>query len=201
VQSLSWEPADSLPVTLGLVKAQLRIDHDDLDELLADAHIPAAMEWAEGEMHRSIIPRTHYWVLPDFPRGMDQSLRLPRGKTQSVASVKYTRGGSVITLTGPSSGSPAGSDYREDLTPDTGGILLPAVGQSWPSVDIEAAQPVLVTFVAGWTTIPADVKGAIIRHVGDQLDVTSIHDLPQGYNAWHEAAKSAAISAWRLFRW
>jgi uncharacterized phiE125 gp8 family phage protein len=194
--SISWASDSELPVSIGLVKAQLRVDHEEFDELLSDLHIPAAVEWAEGEMHRSILAKSHTWVLSDFPRTRDQRIRLPRGKTQSVESIQYDSGSGMITLRGVTSGSPAGADYLEDLRGDNGGFVLPL--SDWPSVDVYSQTPVIITFTAGWLygQVPADIKAAIIRKVADSLDVVSIQDVPAVV-----PAESIALSHWRLVRW
>ena len=156
MRSLRLDPGvpDAYPVELGLLKDQLRILDDQFDPLL-DIHLYGAMRWAEGIMHRSILSRTATWIISDFPRdtenGVVPGLRLPRGKTQSVASVAYVQNGSTTTLTGPTSGSPVGTGYREDLTGDGGGLLWPPYNESWPAVDLDAPAPVTITFSAGWT--------------------------------------------------
>lgn len=160
-------PTSSNPVELSDLKSHLNVDHSDDDELIT-GYLLKAIEAAENEMHRSIVQRDHRWALRDFPQTQLQDIRLPRGKTQSVASVKYTRLGVVTTLTGPSSGSPAGTDYQEDLTPASGGVLMPNRGESWPSPDFDVPAPVLITFSAGWADddIPQDIKHAMMLIVG-----------------------------------
>src|SRR5690606_19502221 len=92
------------PISLNLVKLQAALESDDLDVLLP-THLISAIEFAEGIMHRTVIRRTHRWVLRDFPHTQRQEIRLPRGKTRSVTSVAYVAGGQTRTLVGPSSGS------------------------------------------------------------------------------------------------
>lgn len=192
--SINWADDTQLPLSLGQVKTYLRITDAQFDDLLDSMYLPGAVQWAEGVMHRSILAKTHYWILRDFPRGIDQSIRLPRGKTQSVTSIAYTDANATTTLTGPSSGSPIGTDYREDLSGNDGGILYPAYGADWPSVDVYAPAPVLITFSAGWTmsTIPADIRNAIALYCMAQLD-------PEQQEAM--AAAESLISGWRLVRW
>lgn len=192
--------ASALPVDLQDVKDQLRILDDQFDPLLYNIHIPAAVNWAEGVMHRNILSRTVTWVISDFPRGVDESLRLPLGKTQSVSSIAYTQNNTTTTLTGPTSGSPVGTDYREDLTGSEGGVLFPAYNETWPSVDLDAPQPVVITFSAGWTAaqIPPQVKHAIFMYCADAIDITGAADVTQ----WSDlSAKATLLSSWRLVRW
>lgn len=202
-KSIEWDADTEFPVDLATIKAQLRIDHDELDVVIMGLHLPAAVEWAEGEMHRSILAKQHRWILTDFPRHGDQSIRLPRGKTQSVTSIAYTSNNSVTTLTGPSSGSPAGTDYREDLRGNQGGLVYPAYSEDWPTVDADAASPVVITFTAGWerANVPPDIKGAIINYVADSLDIVSIADMPSALYAGATQSRTAALTGWRLIRW
>lgn len=176
---LDWDADTALPVSLSLLKSQLRIDHEEFDVLLSSIHMPAAVSWAEGFMHRSILAKTHRLVLEDFPRGRDQSIRLPRGKTQSVTSIAYVSNNATTTLRGPTSGSPIGTDYREDLASNSGGVLYPAYNATWPSVDTDNPSPVLITFSAGWlqSEVPGDIKNALTMYCSDALEIIGGSDM------------------------
>ncbi len=203
-KSLSWDADTAVPLDLHIIKSQLRIDHDEFDPVIMGLHLPGAVEWAEGEMHRSILSKTHYWVLSDFPRSADQSIRLPRGKTQSVASIAYVSNNATTTLTGPSSGSPQGTGYREDLRGNGGGKLYPAVNSSWPSVDVDAPTPVLITFSAGWTQaqIPSDIRQALAMYISDGLEITGTSELiGRLVSKTHVNFKGIGLTGWRINRW
>lgn len=192
---ISWAADTDTPISLAMVKSQLRISHDEFDDLIMDLHLPAAVEWAEGVMHRSILAKTHYWTLPCFPDYGE--LRLPRGKTQSVTSIEYVSNGTTFVLRGPSSGSPIGRDYQEDLRSDAGGIVLPLRGAVWPMVDYNVTAPVTITYVAGWTlaTVPNEIKVALTAYVADALDIPGASDLTQYSDL---SAKDILLSAWTL---
>ncbi len=186
------------PLDMTLVKQHVGADGSDFDALL-DLYARAAIEWAEGEMHRSIYQRPHVWVLREFPYGRGE-IRLPRGKTQSVDSVAYVVNGQTTTLTGPSS-TPAGSGYQEDLRGDDGGVIMPVRGGSWPSVDLEVPAPVVITFTAGYPAdeVPADMLRALLFAVADAFDVRGTADLrTAGGNL---GAREALVSSYRLTRW
>lgn len=171
-------PNDTDPIPLDLLKQQAEVVVGDRDELLHNQLKTAIMD-AEGQMHRTIIARTHRWTLTDFERGALKAIRLPRGRTLSIASIQYTRGGTVQTLKGPSSGSPAGTDYREHQGGDSGAIVMPPRGQSWPSVDSDAIEPVVITFVAGWPdhhSIPEDVVNGVLYKAASSFDNRSVMD-------------------------
>jgi hypothetical protein len=196
--ALSWDADTEFPIALDLIKSQLRVGHDEFDVLIHLLHLPAAVEWAEGEMHRSILAKEHQWVLSDFPR-RDLGIRLPRGKTQSVSSIVYAASAtSTVTLRGPTSGSPIGSDYREELRGDSGGTIYPLT--DWPAVDLAAPAPVVITFTAGWDAVrvPGDIKMALAMYVADALEITGASDLSAHTDL---AVKNSLLSAWRLHRW
>ena len=197
VSALTQSP---LPLSLTLVKQHVAEDSTDNDELL-ELYTIAAIEWAEGSMHRTIYSRSHTWVLKDFPRGADQSIRLPRGKTQSVESVAYVNGGTTTTLTGPSSGSPAGTGFQEDLRGNDGGVILPNRGSVWPSVDDDAVAPVVITFTAGWLSseIPSDIMHGLLFSVSDAFELRGTGDFTVfGRNF---ETREILISPYRLKRW
>lgn len=198
VATLPW--GSPPPLDAVLMKKHVVIDDADFDDQL-EVYAKAAVAWAEGSMHRTIYARAHVWVLKDFPRDQYGAIRLPRGKTQSVQSVQYSSGGSLITLQGPSSGSPAGSDYQEDLRGDDGGVLMPARGGSWPSVDSDVPAPVAINFMAGWAAdaVPSDLLHALWFSIADAFDLRGTSDLANAGDRLD--VRETLISAYRLIRW
>ena len=198
--SISAIDASPFPLDISLVKQHLAVDDTNSDTLI-EAYMQGAVAWAEGAMHRTIYARSHRWVLKDFPRDCDPRIRLPRGKTQSVESIQYVNARQTLTLTGPSSGSPAGSDWQEDLHDDDGGVLLSPQGGIWPSVDYDAVSPVVINFTAGWLTaeVPSDVIHALLFAVSDSHDTRGTADLTSfgpNFNT-----RAALISPYNLVRW
>lgn len=194
--SLEWDADTALPMMLDAVKAHLQLSHDQFDPVIAGLHLPAAVQWAEAETHRSLLSKVHRWTVEDFPRGKDKRIRLPRGKTQSVASITYTNSaGSTVTLRGPTSGSPEGTDYREQLQGDLGGYVEPPIDGTWPT--IKAGTTVLITFNAGWLSaaIPPDILVALAFHVGDNLDMPTSADRPPRAT---EAVKEHLLDHWKI---
>ena len=193
---LDIDRPSSLPLDLALLKADLRIDSHDLDEVLLTQYIPSAVEWAEGVMNRSIIARDHRWVLSGFPVGHDLTITLPRGKTQSVTSVAYSTGGRRKTLKGPSA-NPPGSDYQEDRHGHAG-RLLPLRG-GWPSIDTDVLAPVTIIFRAGWPdhmTVPAAIKRALTANVFEQMELIGLLTIRTGFDS---EFTEKLLSGWRLF--
>lgn len=187
-------PPLGYPVSLSLIKKHLRVDTSRFDDLI-DVYLPAAIEWIENATHRTVLQREHLWILRDFPRD-ETAIRLPRGKTVSVASIVYTDGDEQTTLTGPTS-QVAGTDYQEDLRGDDGGILTPPSGQSWPSVDCDAPAPVVITFTAGPAETAADLKRAILFLIADHITMPGSADMGSGRQA---DAINAIVSPYCLHR-
>lgn len=183
-------PSD-YPITLDQVKTHLRIDHTEFDSLIEQVHIPGALAWCEGETRRTLISRQHTWTIRDFPQDAYQRIRLPGGIASAVSSIVYVRNETATTLRGPSSGSPIGTDWQEDLTDDKGAVLMPNPGSVWPAVDFDAVSPVVITYTAGYTDvdqIPAELKLHMIQWVGNALDMMSIS----------EVDLAGMVSAWRI---
>ena len=176
---LDWDADTAYPIEITRLKEHLRLlDAPLFDPLLNDVIVGAAVEWAESVMHRSILAKAHRWVLSDFPRSFYADIRLPRGKTQSVASIIYSNNNALTTLTGPTSAVP-GTEFRENLRGDEGASLFPTYNGTWPSVDTQAPEPVLITFTAGWTaaTIPLQIKHAIAWACSDFLEISGASDM------------------------
>lgn len=196
---------DDLPASmpsLATIKTHAAVDGTDLDSIISDVYLPDAILWAEGQMHRTIISRGHRWVLKDFPRDARQEIRLPRGNTTAVESIVYHNNGSTTTLTGPtSSGSPAGTDWREDLRGDEGAVLMPPRGENWPNVDDDHPSPVVITFTAGWSVsaIPAPLIRALGHKVADYIGIRNTEGVPVERNRLVYA--EAIVSDWSLHRW
>jgi uncharacterized phiE125 gp8 family phage protein len=191
--------ASPLPVDLAALKQHLRVDVPD-DDALIGTYLLAAVSWAEGAMHRTIFSRGHRWVLRDFPQDTYQRIRLPRGKTVSVDKIEVDRRDGLLTLRGPSSGSPAGTDYMEDLRGDDGALVMPQAGASWPSAELDRPAPVTVHFTAGWAQadVPQEIVHALMFAVADAYELRGTPDLNGGRTL---DAREALISGWRLSRW
>lgn len=193
--------ASPFPLSLSLVKAHLREDSDDFDTII-ELYMRAAVEWAEGVMRRTIYSRSHTWVLADFPRDGVGELRLPRGLCSAVERITYmpAGGGSAVELRGPSSGSPTGTGWTENLSGDGGGLLYPGAA-GWPAVDEYSAKPVEIEFMAGWASaaVPADIIHGLLFAVADQYDTGSSSDLTVfGKNL---TTRTSLISPYILDRW
>jgi uncharacterized phiE125 gp8 family phage protein len=162
-------PVTTSPLSLDVVKIDLRIAHNDLDEAILVQYMPAAIEQVEAAMRRNVVARQVRWIIDEFP---EWEMRLPMGKCTAVASIVYSVNGAPVTMSGPTSGSP-GTDYQEDLSSENGGRLMPPRAGAWPYADCDVPAPIVVTFTAGWAaaSIPSDIKRAITVGIAQQLDL------------------------------
>jgi hypothetical protein len=186
-----------------LLKTHCRIDGDAMDDLLT-MYEQVAIQWAEHETRRSILSRQHTFTVSDFPRAYPQHLVLPRGLCTSVDKIEFYRGGDLNILYGPTSGSPGGSDFLEDLSSENGARIGPLSGQSWPSVDVDHISPVKIVYTAGWEAdeVPADIKYALMFAVQDCIEFTGSADmlaqLQMGGSAFN--ARNALLNGYVITR-
>jgi uncharacterized phiE125 gp8 family phage protein len=199
---LDVDPLVSSPplIALQLLKTHLAVDFADLDALI-QLNLAAAVEAFEAATHRTVVRRAHRWVLADFPQAIYQKIRLPRGKTRSVATIEVDRAAGLLTLKGPTS-TPAGTDFKEDLRGDDGGLLMPPAGASWPSAELDRPAPVTITFTAGWDAaeVPADVQRALMFWVRAGVD-DERGAIDPAKLAANRQTFEALVSGWRLSRW
>ena len=185
----------SEPVSLTEVKAFLRIDGTDDDDVLGML-IAAARRMAEEYTKRAFFTQTWRLVMDGFadfddtvPPGYhvaptpflvngSQAIRLSRQPVQSITSIKTTDIANVQTTVDAAT-------YALDTV--TGEILLNK-GYSWPS-SLRARAAVEITFVAGWddtTKIPTPIKQGIIQHVAASYSNKVCADIPAGAMALYD---------------
>jgi uncharacterized phiE125 gp8 family phage protein len=145
------------PVSIVETKSQCRIDESEDDGLLA-GYLLAARQHVEIYTGRALIQRTFDLKL-DFcwPRcsGMLEIL-LPKPPKVSVTSISYldTDGATQVL---------SGSLYQ--LTERYGsGLIVPAYGQSWPSVRWQH-DAITVRYVAGYGATASDVPEPIRQSI------------------------------------
>jgi uncharacterized phiE125 gp8 family phage protein len=149
-------PPASMPVTLEEAKAQCRVEDDSEDSLMTGL-IGAATDYVEQYTGRALVSQTWRLTLDAFA----DSILLPKGPVQSVSAITYfDTAGDVQTLDA--------SNYTADITSDP----------SWVVINSDAALPhlmdavnvVRVDFVAGYSTLPASIKQAILLLIGQWFD-------------------------------
>lgn len=140
------------PWTVSELKTHLRIDISDDDTLLSGL-LTAAREYVEEAARRALITQTWRLNLGTWPEGGE--ILLPRPPLQSVTSIVYkdSDGNSTTWST---------SAYIVDTDSEPGRVVL-AYGESWPSVTLLPANPIIITYVAGYGDDATDVPGRLRR--------------------------------------
>jgi uncharacterized phiE125 gp8 family phage protein len=151
------EPTEE-PVSLDEAKSQCRVDTSD-DDTFITGLIVAARQYVEGASRRAFITQTWRLSLDEWPG--DDEIELPKPPLVSVTSVIYKDTvGAQTTL--------SSSLYIVDTDSEPGRVKL-AYGESWPSDTLYPANPIQITYVAGYgaaAAVPAWVKQAIKLIVG-----------------------------------
>lgn len=134
------------PIPVSDLRDHLRVTGDDEDAVIA-AYTFAATAHAEGFTQRLLSPRACTLLLSDLPSG-EEPVELPGGAVQSLTSVVVD--GVTVTGCTVSGHSPA--------------LLIPS--DDWPAVT-GTGYPVVITYVAGPSKLPFDIRMAIMLMVGD----------------------------------
>jgi len=136
-------------ITVADLKAHMRVTHTHEDTLIS-ALRSAAISWVEEHCNIKLGSYTARGYLPGF-----YSSYIPIGPVTAISEVKYQ--------------TTADKDYSDDLTTlDAGNWYTDEISQpariafrDYPSVYEYALTPVVVTFTAGYSTMPAPVLQAI----------------------------------------
>jgi len=167
------------------------IDQCQLGELPDDqrvrvnAYITAARQLLERRLRRQFCTATWKLYLDEFPDVIRFDDKLP---IKTITHVKYYDAqGTLATLT-------ATTDYQTDLASEQRPArIMPAYGQSWPSVRGDTLNAVEIQFTAGYGTasqVPASIKHGMLLLVANWFENreqavigTIISELPWGVEA------------------
>lgn len=147
-------------VTLAEAKKHVRAeDFTDDDAYLTSliAVAQAHIEGPEGWLGRSFGQQTWEYSIDCFPASGQIFLPIP--PLQSVDAIEYTDvNGATQTV----------ASFREFGTASRSGagFVMPAYGAAWPATRDEP-EAVRVSFTAGYSSVPAQVKHAILLLVGE----------------------------------
>jgi uncharacterized phiE125 gp8 family phage protein len=195
---ISVEP-DGEPITLEQAKLHLRVSGDSEDSLI-QIYMASARRWVEEYIHRALLNQTWETKLDGFPLTTSGAIRLPMGRASAINSVKYLDSSGVEqTLTGPTSGSPGGTDYQEDLSSDEGAIIMPPPDGSWPSTEARRLAAVTINFVAGYGTKGADVPQSMITGILYRL--TDLYEFRGSVDGNGTATAKLEIQHYRMITW
>lgn len=146
----------SEPVSIYEAAVDLRITDSPMSDAdyVADL-ITAARQHIETLTRRALLAQTWDYTLDCFP---EWQLELPIQPVQSISWVRYVNGsGNTVSFsTGASPDVPKYDVFTD--RPKT--VLTPKYGLEWPDTR-DQLNAVTVRFVAGYTTVPADLLKAL----------------------------------------
>ncbi len=156
------------PLTLQEAKDHLRIDYNDMDDLI-DAYIAAATSHVEGRHSftgRALVTQTWELVIDHFPV---HEIKIPLPPLQSVTSIKYDDSAGFETTLA------ANQYYVDDVSEPA--WVVPITG-GWPTAVFDAINSVRIRFVAGYDptsdsppdlagNVPRAIKQAMLLYIGN----------------------------------
>lgn len=151
------------PVTRTEAKLHCRIDGTDEDALV-DSYLAAATSFVENYTGRALISQTWEAVYDDF----SDSMLLAKGPVQSITYVKYFD-------TSDAEQTLATDQYVLDNVSDPAWVVK-AEDATYPDV-ADGVNNVIIRFVAGYSTLPAEIKAAIMLLVSGWYDNRSTGDI------------------------
>ncbi len=171
--SLKLITAPSLdPVTLEEMREYLRADGAEFD-ITIPRLIKAAREAAQNYQNRAFYTQTWELSFDVFPR---MPLKIPLPPLQNLVSVKYTdKDGTEKAMNL--------NDFIVDKRSEPGRIAFKQ-GKSWPSVELQPIDSVVIQFTAGYTDInkiPNTVKLAYMVFIAHRHDNPGSEDIPQAF--------------------
>jgi uncharacterized phiE125 gp8 family phage protein len=179
-------PPAVLPLSLGEVRAQCRVDDSSEDALLM-GYAHSAVSWIDGHegwLGRALITQTYDLTLDQFPYGYHPIVRLPVPPVQAVTSITYVDGNGVQQTLAPS---------RYQIS---GQYVWPAYRQTWPATRCHPGA-ITVRFRTGygddWNAVPPAIRQALAMLVAywfNQREAAAIgpdygpvSDVPYGVKA------------------
>ena len=143
------------PVDMTTLKQHMKVTIPD-DDVLIQSYLVAARTCVEDAYDRALVTQTWDYSLDAFPWSA-QSIELPIWPLQSVTSITYTDYLNAPTVWNA-------TNYFVDAVKKPGRVVL-AVNQAWPTVQLRAANGVVIRYVAGYgaaTTVPYTTRTAIL---------------------------------------
>lgn len=142
------------------LKAHLRLNTDAEDDLLPAFLSAAQRQFEQDTDGRTVLTTTYVQRLT----GWGDGIRLSRCPVQSVTGVTYHDADDVEqTLEG----------WRLDASGTPALVYLP--DGDYPALSVTYPRPITVTFVAGWTDVPPEVKRAILQLAAHYYRVRHSH--------------------------
>lgn len=170
-------------IDLAIVKAYLRVEHEDHDDLI-QMHLDAAIGWLDGPtgwLGRALGPQTVRLDNAALCRG-SEGLELPLAPITEITAITWRdSAGEAQTV------DPETYELRANRVRLIAGASWPSFGAAGPSVEYEAGYPV--------DEMPPGLRAAILMHVKIQYDPGDEKSLGA-----LERARDALLSPLRLWR-
>lgn len=161
------------PLSLAAAKSQLRMDEDE-DDALIRSLITAARQWVEGQTHRALV--SQIWdqsIDGNWPWKYGRPcIELEKNPILSVDSITYVSGASPEPTLGTS--------LYTAVTRNNGSYVVPAYGQTWPSV-LCVPNAITVRFTAGYATVPQPLVHAITMLVAHWYENREVIAMKEPY--------------------
>jgi uncharacterized phiE125 gp8 family phage protein len=150
------------------------------------AYITGARQLLERRLLRQFCTATWKLYLDEFPAEIRITDKLP---VKSITHIKYTdENGTLTTLT------PAATYYQADLSSEQRPArIMPAYGQTWPSVRADTYNAVEIQFTAGYgaaSAVPQSIRNGMLLLVANWFENreqsivgTIVTELPWGVEA------------------
>lgn len=163
------------PLTLAQVKEHCRVSTTEQDAKLTRL-IKVAREAAEKYMNRCLIQRTLRWYSSSWPT--DRLIVMPTCPVQSIVSVSYVDEDGADQVLDP-------AKYKL-IADDSDAYLVLARTETWPYLDIDNPQAVVIDFVAGYEStgspgdaglykIPSPIIEAMLMQISDLNEIREEH--------------------------
>lgn len=165
--------ATAFPVTLDECKQHANVYIDDDNEYISKTLIPAATQYAESWLDRSLMPVTWRLDLDGFPPSVE-SIELPRPPLRAITEITYVdTAGATQTW--------ASSDYTVTIGGEGEfGRVRPAYSLSYP-VTRSHVDVVSITYTAGFAdvaSIPEITRWRIKVLVAEWYDTRDVGSVP-----------------------
>lgn len=149
-------PATDLAVTLDDAKSHLRVEDSDQDELV-QAYIEAAQQ-SLAYLGRALMPASYALDLYRWRRAVE----LPMPPLRSVSAVKVVGADGTLATTDS-------ANYSVTISAEGRGLVY-MPGAAWGLVGLEGKPIVSIEFSAGYDTVPAAIRAAILLIAGSLFD-------------------------------
>jgi uncharacterized phiE125 gp8 family phage protein len=172
------------PVTVTEMKEYLRIDGAEFDITISNL-IKAAREAAQDFQNRAFYTQTWELSFDSFPC---MPVELPLPPLQNVVSVKHFDKDGLETAMNL-------SDFVIDKRSEPGRIAFKP-GKSWPSVQLQPIDSVVIQFTAGHNDIskvPYSVKLAYMVFITHRFENPGSQDIPQAFYSLLRAERMKPI--------